>query len=138
MRTYRGTDTVEPGVYFNLQEWSFQSIERAAVLPGPSEMVYRRVPTLAMFAAAPFLGLAFVVFLPFIGFAMVAWLLVGKAAALATDALRAAARVVRPNWNPSLAFLHRSKHVDETPTEPVADKWTEEVERKLGEPKGDR
>ena len=138
MTTYRGTETVAPGLYFNVGEWSFKSVEEAGMLPGTVDTRYRRVPMLAMIAVGPLLGLAFVVFLPFIGFAMVAYLLAGKAAALAADAARAAARVARPNWEPSLAFFARSKRSKKMPTKPVADAWAKEVEEKLSQPKGDR
>ena len=138
MTTYRGTDTVAPGLYFNLREWSFRFVEHAGTLPGTLDTRYRRLPMVAMLAAGPLLGLAFVVFLPFIGFAMVAYLVAGKAAALAGDAARAAARVLRPNWEPSFAFFARSKRSKKMPTEPVADSWAKEVEEKLNQPKDDR
>ena len=43
----------------------------------PHDRLYR-IPTLLMLAAAPLLGLAFVIFLPLIGFVMVARLLGDK------------------------------------------------------------
>jgi membrane-associated phospholipid phosphatase len=138
MTLYRGNQTVEPGLYLNLRQFSFESVEEAKALPGTSEAIYRRVPMLALVAAAPFLGLAFVVFLPFIGFAMVAWLLGVKGMHLAADAVGAAARVVRPNWEPSLAFLNRSKRAAKTPTKDVADTWAADVEKKLDGPNGDK
>jgi hypothetical protein len=137
MTLYRGNQTVEPGLYFNLRQFSFESVEEAKTLPGTSEAIYRRVPMLALVAAAPFLGLAFVVFLPFIGFAMVAWLLGVKGMHLAADATSAAARVVRPNWEPSLAFLSRSKRAKKTAIKDVGDAWAKDVETKLGRPDGD-
>ena len=137
MTTYRGNQTVEPGLYFNLREFSFESVEESKALPGSSDALYRRVPMLALIAAAPFLGLAFVVFLPFIGFAMVGWLLGVKGMHLAADAAGAAARVLRPNWEPSLAFFNRSKRAEKAPTTPVGDAWADDVEKKLGRPNGD-
>jgi hypothetical protein len=137
MTLYRGNQTVEPGLYFNLRQFSFESVDETKALPGTDEAVYRRVPMLALIAMAPFLGLAFVVFLPFIGFAMVTWLLCVKGMHLAADAAGAAARVLRPNWEPSLAFLSRSKRTKKTPTKDVGDAWVEDVEKKLGRPDGD-
>ena len=137
MTRYRGNEMVEPGLYINVRGYSIESIDRATALPGTSETVYRRVPILAMFAVAPLLGLAFVVFLPFIGFAMVGKLLAGKALELTVETGRAAARVLRPNWEPSLAFLSRSKRAKQAPPAPVADPWAEDVEKKLGRPNGD-
>jgi len=128
MKRYRGTETVEPGLYFNVRQLSFKSIEERGPLPGGPEEVYRCVPTLALLVVGPMLGLAFVVFLPFIGFAMVGWLLAEKAGRLAAEATRAAARVLRPGWEPSLAFLSRSK-----PTKGgrEADAWAEAARKKL-------
>jgi hypothetical protein len=83
MKSYRGTETVEPGLYFNLRQLAFKSIDTTGALPGNPEDVYRRVPVLALLLVGPVMGLAFVVFLPFIGFAMVGWLLARKAAKLA-------------------------------------------------------
>jgi hypothetical protein len=132
MRHYRGTEKVEPGLYFNLRQLAFKSIEDEGPLPGKPDEVYRRVPMIALLVVGPFLGLAYVIFLPFIGFAMVAWLLGLKVTHLAAGAARGAVRALRPGWEPSMAFL--------SPTTPVkttregADKWAEEVEKKLERP----
>jgi hypothetical protein len=123
MTTYRGNETVQPGFYINVRGLSFEAIEQPKALPGNSSAIYRRVPVAAMLAAAPLIGLAFLVFLPFIGIAM--------------DTVRAGARVVRPNWEPSLAFLSRSKRAKDTPQAPVVDTWAEEAGKKLGRPNGD-
>jgi hypothetical protein len=137
MTTYRGNETVQPGFYINVRGLSFEAIEQPKALPGNSSAIYRRVPVAAMLAAAPLIGLAFLVFLPFIGIAMVASLVAGKAADVAADTVRAGARVVRPNWEPSLAFLSRSKRAKDTPKAPVVDTWAEEAGKKLGRPNGD-
>ena len=132
MRHYRGTETVEPGLFFNARHLSFTSIDDAGPLPGRTDEVYRRVPMLALLVAGPLLGLAYVIFLPFIGFAMVTWLLGVKALHLAGGAARETVRVLRPGWEPSMAFLSRSKPAKATRA--VADKWVEEVEKKLDRP----
>ena len=128
MKRYRGTETVEPGLYLNVRQLSFKSIEERGPLPGGPEEVYRCVPTLALLVVGPMLGLAFVVFLPFIGFAMVGWLLMEKAGHLAAEATRAAVRVLRPGWEPSLAFLSRSKPAKTTVH---TDAWAEAARKKL-------
>ena len=132
MRHYKGTEKVEPGLYFNLRQLSFKSMEDEGPLPGKREDIYRRVPMLAMLVVGPFLGLAYVIFLPFIGFAMVGWLLAVKATHLAAGAARGAARVLRPGWEPSMAFFHRTKTAART--REGADTWAEEVEKKLNRP----
>ena len=132
MKNYRGTEKVEPGLYFNPRQWSFKSVDDEGPLPGSKDETYRRVPMLALLVAGPFLGLAYVIFLPFIGFAMVAWLLGVKATQVSAGAARGAARVLRPGWEPSMAFFSRSKPA-KTPRE-AADEWIEEVEKKLDPP----
>jgi hypothetical protein len=109
MRHYRGTEMVEPGLYLNLRQLSFKSLDEEGCLPGKVDEIYRRVPTLALLLVGPLMGLAFVVFLPLIAFVMVGWLLAVKTVHLAGDATRTAVRVLRPGWEPSLAFLSRSK-----------------------------
>ena len=134
MRTYTGSQIVDPGFYVNVKRCSVKSIENRGPLPGSKEDTYRGVPILAMLAIAPLLGLVYVIFLPLIGFGMVAWLLGDKAVQLATGAATEARRVVRPGWAPSLAFLSRSKPAE--PEKQVADTpdaWTEDVEKKLNE-----
>ncbi len=131
MKRYRGTETVEPGLYFNVRQLSFKSMDERGPLPGSAEDVYRCVPTLVLLVVGPILGLAFVVFLPFIGFAMVGWLLVEKAGRLAAEATRAAVRVVRPGWEPSLAFLSRAKPAKPATGGGEADAWAEAVRKKL-------
>jgi hypothetical protein len=111
MKRYRGAEMVEPGLFLNVRQLSFTSMQERGPLPGGGGDVYRQVPTPVLLLVGPLLGLAFVVFLPFIGFAVVARLLVAQAARLAVEATRAAARVLRPGWEPSLAFLSRSTPV---------------------------
>ena len=132
MRHYRGTEKVEPGLYFNLRQLAFKSIDDEGLLPGTTDEVYRRVPMLALLVVGPFLGLVYVIFLPFIGFAMVAWLLGVKATHLAAGAARGAVRALRPGWEPSMAFLTRTTPA-KTTREGV-DKWAAEVEKKLDRP----
>jgi hypothetical protein len=134
MTTYTGTQNVDPGLYYAVRPFKLTSVDQRGPLPGAEDRRYHRVPMILMLAAAPLLGLAFVIFLPFIGFAMVAWLLGGKVAELAARAAAEAVRVVRPAWAPSLAFLSRSKPADrDTHADAEPDPWTEEVEKKLKE-----
>ena len=138
MRHYKGTEKVEPGLYFNPRQWSFKSIDDEGPLPGSKDETYRRVPMLALLVAGPFLGLAYVIFLPFMGFAMVAWLLGVKATHLAAGAARGATRVLRPGWEPSMAFLSRSKATKATKaTGAAADEWAAEAQKKMDRPDRD-
>jgi len=133
MTSYVGTQEVEPGLYINLRKFSVTSVERRGALPGAATDTYRRLPMLVMLAAAPMLGLVFVIFLPLIGFAMVAYLLGNKAVELTTGVVEQMGRVRRPGWAPALAFLSRSKPADSAPATAEPDAWTESVEKKLNQ-----
>ena len=135
MKRYQGNQEVEPGLYFNLSQLSFKSIEEKGPLPGGEEDVYRRTPVAALLIAGPILGLAFVVFLPFVGFALLGWLVAGKAVAWTTDAAVAFGRVVRPAWRPAAAFLSRAKLAKPAHKEP--DPWIDEVKQDLDETERD-
>ena len=129
MKRYTGRQTVEPGLYLNLRQLAFEARDVAGPLPGEPTDVYRRVPVVVMFALAPLVGLAFVVFLPLIAFATVAWLVAVKGTELAAGLARPAVRVLRPGWEPALAYLSRSKaaKIDK----PEADAWAADAEKKL-------
>ena len=132
MKRYTGSEMVEPGLYFNPRQLSFKSVDEEGPLPGSTDEVYRRVPILVLLVVGPILGLVYAVFLPFIGFAMVTSLLGVKAVQLAGGAVRGAVRVLRPGWEPSMAFLSRS-----TPTKTkreAPDEWAEDVRKKLDPP----
>ena len=132
MKRFRGTETVTPGLYFNIRELAFKSIEDTGRLPGTSADVYHRLPALAMLVVGPLLGLVFVMFLPFVGFAMVAWLLSIKAGHVATRAALSAARVLTPGWEPSLAFFSRPRTTKEA--EAKGDAWAKAVRNRLDPP----
>jgi len=80
-----GGSKVKAGFYFNKANWEIVTVsgKKGAFLPGDAKTDYFRIPAIAMLAAAPVLGAAFVVFLPVIGFAL-----------LATAAFKKAARTV--------------------------------------------
>ena len=129
MKRYTGNQTVEPGLYLNLRQLSFESKDVAGPLPGDMTNVYRRVPVLVLLALAPLLGLAFVVFLPFVAFAMFAWIVVVKGNELAVRVARSGVRALKPGWEPALAFLSRSKPAETAPEPP--DEWAAHAEKKL-------
>ncbi len=129
MKRYTGNQTVEPGIYLNVRQLSFEAKEVAGPLPGGHEDVYRRVPVVLLFALAPVIGLAFVVFLPLVAFATVGWAALVKVGELAAAVLRPAARAIRPGWEPALAFLSRSKPAK--PEEVKPDEWAADAEKKL-------
>ncbi len=133
MKRYHAEETVPAGLYFNLRELAFTSMEEKGCLPGATGAAYYKVPTIALLIAGPILGAAYVMFLPVIGFAMLAWVGGGKAIGAAARARRAAVRVLEPTWEPTMAFLSRRKHAAKTAAH--KDTWAEGVERKLEEKK---
>jgi hypothetical protein len=106
MKRFNGGTKVGGGYYFNTSSWEFATItEDVGQLPGDAQVSYIRTPLLALFVAAPVLGLAFAMFLPFIGFAMPLYAIgkavVGTGKQLAHDA----AATVTPQWQPGEAYL---------------------------------
>jgi hypothetical protein len=69
-----GGNKVPAGFYFNKNNWEIVTVsgKKGGVLPGNHETGYLKIPAVAMLAAAPVLGAAFVIFLPVIGFALLA------------------------------------------------------------------
>ena len=77
-----GGSKVPAGFYFNKSNWSIVTVsgKKGGLLPGDAKTDYFKVPAVAMLAAAPVLGAAFVIFLPVIGFALLASAAFKKAA----------------------------------------------------------
>jgi hypothetical protein len=72
MTTYAGGTEVKPGFYWNRGAWELVTVStEEKMLPGGGLDEFWRVPTLVMLVVAPFMGMAYVMFLPFIGFALV-------------------------------------------------------------------
>ena len=131
MKHFQGTQQVEPGIYMNTHGLNIESQSEAGPLPGSESERYYRIPPVALLIVGPVLGLVYAIFLPFVGFVMLGKLIVGKTAELALDATRASLRVLRPSWQPSMAFLSRSKHrKDEKPQD---DSWSREAEARIAD-----
>ena len=131
MKRYQGNETVGPGLYFNLRQLSFKSMEREGRLPGTENEVYHGVPWLALVVAGPILGLIYVIFLPFIGLAAILGLLGEKVGELLGGAAASAGRALKPGWEPARAFLSRSKRRKARAPRKPADKWADEVRSEL-------
>lgn len=136
MRTYTGTQEVEPGIYVNFRRLRAESIEEPGRLPGTDVDHYVRVPMVAMLALAPLFGLAYVIFLPLIGFAMLAWVAGGKVLEVTAHAGAASVRVITPAWQPLRAFLSRGKRARRPARR--ADRWAEEAKKELEKETDDR
>ena len=138
MTTYTGTQTVEQGIYLNTKTYAIEMMDKAGTLAGAELDTYRRIPMIVMLAAAPLLGLAFVMFLPLVGFAMMLRLIGTKVAHLMTAVAADGVRVLRPSSAPALPLFTRSKPVvpptaaGNPAAENPTDAWEEKVEKKLG------
>ncbi len=130
IKKHHGGTEADTGLYLNWKRLSFHSHEEGESLPGDSSDEYLSVPWFALLIAGPILGLTYVIFLPFLGIATVLWLGATKLAELATAAARASVRVLRPGWEPAMAFLSRSKRADE---KAQVDEWADDVRKSLDE-----
>lgn len=136
MKRYHGNEKVRPGIYFNLRQLSFTSMEDDGHLPGTSEDVYRSVPAIALLVVGPLVGLAYVIFLPLIGFLMLGRIVLGKLLTVTGEAMAALARVLQPAWQPARAFLSRRRRSSprkKAETKARRDRWAEEMAEELAE-----
>ena len=79
MKRYNGGTEVKGGYYFKMGEWEIATVEgERGTLPGGPNDKFIHAPTVTLLAAAPFLGLAFAMFLPLIGFLMPVYALAKK------------------------------------------------------------
>ena len=115
MERYFGTQTVEPGIYFEARKLVFRSFDERTTLPGTPQTAYRKVPALVLLLAAPVLGGLYAIYLPLVGMLMLLAAIGEKGGALARDAGRALVRVTAPAWQPARAFLGRAKKADREP-----------------------
>ncbi|MDP2948242.1 MAG: hypothetical protein Q8P22_01725 [Chloroflexota bacterium] len=64
-RRYRPGEAVRAGTYWNSKTWEFVTIAQdGEALPTREGVSYYRAPLPLVFVAGPFVGLAFIVFLP--------------------------------------------------------------------------
>lgn len=133
MARYSGDQTVGPGIYFNLRDLRFKSIDEEGTLSGPESETWWGVPVIFMLIAAPVIGGAFALFLPLIGFVLVGALVLEWSTRAFATTLNAAGRVIRPAWQPALAFLSRGRRGGTKKEETLeqADEWADEVRQEL-------
>lgn len=139
MRRYHGNETVEAGIYFNLRELAFRSLDEEGRLPGDAAATWTRVPAVVLLTVAPLVGLLFVMFLPLVGFLMLGMVALRWAGEHAAEALEGTVRVLRPAWQPALSFLGRGrrKAAAERLRPAAPDAWADEVRAEVapeGEP----
>ncbi len=132
MRTYRGTEEGPGGVYLNLTNGEFVQLhEKTRLLPGTREVKYIKVPAALAMIAGPFIGLAFIIFLPFAGVAgfvsyLGYWLWRGIMAMERWTLQLAAA-----GWNPGRAYFTRHGGTPAKKPEVKADEELTELEEEI-------
>jgi hypothetical protein len=133
-KRYHGNQVVDPGIYLNLRELTFKSMDEEGRLPGGEDAVWRRVPVLVMLVAAPVISIVYFIFLPLVGFLMLAGVVGLKLYALGKQAVAAMVPVLRPAWQPARAFLSRGKPAKARAAETKAkDEWADEARREAAE-----
>ena len=101
-----GGTRVKRGYYFDMRGWALQAVARdGEQLPGTAAQVYFHVPLALVFAIAPLMGAAFLMFLPCIGFYLVSHAALRPVARLFGRSATEMAATVRPGWKPGEAHL---------------------------------
>lgn len=138
MKRHQHGTTAEEGIYLNVPSIRFAYLEEAGPLPRVERGDWVRMPDLLLLLGAPLIGLAYVIFLPVIGFVMLAGVTLGALAKTIVPVLAPATRVLRPVWQPALAYFGRGRrkagNTEEEvghEEEPEHDEWVEQVEEEL-------
>jgi len=114
MSKYHGGQTAKSGFYWNTRTWAITMIERqGGVLPGDGHDRYTRIPVVAMLLVAPFMGAAYVLFLPFIGIAMVVDFVARRLGRGVKTGALAMTAAVSPQWRPGEAYLAKDEKDEE-------------------------
>jgi hypothetical protein len=106
MTTFHGSTIASGGYYLSTTTWTIEVVPReGGTLPGPASEGYLRVPFPLLFAVVPFIGLAFLIFLPFIGLALTGWALLRRATHHASAHAASLAATVAPDLATGAAHL---------------------------------
>jgi hypothetical protein len=106
MLTHKGGNRVSKGTYWNVRNGHRVDVTAESILPGDETSHYIRMSAGAMLLSGPFIGLAYVVFLPFIGIAMVATA-VGREVLAGVISL--VGKSISVGWRPQSAYLSGKK-----------------------------
>lgn len=132
MKKYRGTEKGPRGVYLNLANGEFVQLhEKARLLPGTKEVNYIRVPPVLAMIAGPFIGLAFIIFLPLVGIAGFVSFVGYRLWRAIVTVERRTVQLGAAGWNPERAyFIRHGTNPDENPeakSEEELEKLEEEI-----------
>lgn len=117
----------DPGLYVDLMGRRLHRLDEPGSLPGSPDS-WKKVPAALQLAAAPLVGLAFVIFLPWVGFVLLFGVMLEAAGRVLAPVGSAIVRVMRPTWQPALAFLARRRRARGTPD---PDAWSDGVRREI-------
>jgi hypothetical protein len=106
MLTHKGGHRVDKGTYWNVRNGHRVDVTEEYILPGNESTHYIKMSAGAMLLSGPFIGLAYVVFLPFIGIAMVATVL-GRE--IMAGAISLVGKSISVGWRPQSAYLSGKK-----------------------------
>ena len=108
MKRYYGREAAPRGVYLNLATGELVQLHgKVHVLPGDGGVKYVRVPAALAVIGSPFIGLAFVIFLPLAGIVGIMSVLVYKAGRGLLFIGRRALQPAMIGWKPGRAYLAR-------------------------------
>jgi hypothetical protein len=105
MLRHHGGERVKAGFYFNLETWAVTTLSGTGGVLAGRDTRYLRVPTLALLALAPLMGLAYAMFLPFIGIAMVVSHVSKRAGLAAKSAVSGVLTATSPAMRPGEAYF---------------------------------
>ncbi|HEX8949109.1 MAG TPA: hypothetical protein VF790_09120 [Dissulfurispiraceae bacterium] len=106
MLKHSGGQRVSKGTYWNLSTGQRINVTGEEVLPGDRTTTYYRMPSAGVLVLAPFIGLAYAVFLPFIGIAMMVKLVVQR---MFGGAVKTAGSSASFGWRPQESYLSGKK-----------------------------
>jgi hypothetical protein len=108
MKKYRGGELVPQGVYLNLSTLELvQLYGDTRLLPGSGEVKYLKTPAALAVVAGPFVGLAFIIFLPLIGILGIIGFLGYKSGQWVQVFGRKALQPAIIGWKPGISYLTR-------------------------------
>jgi hypothetical protein len=131
MLRHRGGERVKSGFYFNLETWEVTTLSGTGGVLGGRGAQFLRVPTLALLALAPLMGLAYAMFLPFIGIAMVVSHFSKQAGRAAKSAFTGVLTATSPAMRPGEAYFggeRPSGRTAEGEPEPSVEQRLKEIE----------
>jgi hypothetical protein len=134
MTKYRGGEAVEKeGIYLNLSKGEIVQIRKEeGRFPGDPDVSFVKLPGLLAMAAAPFIGLAFILSLPFLGIAAAVAYVVYKGGRALLPAGRGVVEPAAMEWTPGTCYLTGQAGAGKA-EEPQKDPGLAEIRQEIAE-----